>query len=74
MRWMKIGPACEHAGNLNPKVLYAAVERGDLRVARVGTGRNMIFSDEWLNDWLTRSADVKSRLAAPIALREPGAA
>ena len=65
MRWMKIGPACEHAGHVNPKLLYAAVDRGDLQVARVGSGRNMLFSDQWIDEWLVRSAKGVSAEAAP---------
>jgi len=72
MRWMKIGPACEHAGNLNHKLLYAAVEKGELKVARVGAGRNILFCDLWLDEWLIRSATDPKR-NAPTAATPRGA-
>jgi hypothetical protein len=56
---MKIGPACEYAGDVCPKVLYAAVEKQELRVARVGVGRNFLFGDVWIDEWLARCAEKK---------------
>jgi hypothetical protein len=60
MHWMKIDPARAYAGNLSRKVLYDAAEAGDLKVARIGAGRNMLFSDVWLDEWLT-AANAKTR-------------
>ena len=59
MRWMKIGAAREYAGDVCSKVLYAAVEKQELKVARVGSGRNVLFADVWIDEWLARCAEKK---------------
>jgi hypothetical protein len=52
VRWMKIDPARIYAGDVSRKVMYDAVAEGKLRVAKYGEGRNMLFSDEWIDAWL----------------------
>ena len=56
MRWLKIHGACAYAGDMSSKTIYAAVAAGRLRAARVGAGRNLMFSEEWIDDWLRGSA------------------
>jgi hypothetical protein len=56
MTWMKIDDACEYAGGLDRKTMYAAVKAGALTVAPVGNGRNMLFAAEWIDEWLCRRA------------------
>ncbi len=56
MTWLKAKDAAAHSGGIHPKLLYAAVQRGELRVARVGAGRNLLFSVEWLDAWLVERA------------------
>jgi excisionase family DNA binding protein len=56
MRWLKIQGACAYAGDVSSKTIYAAVAAGRLKAARVGAGRNLMFSEEWIDDWLRRSA------------------
>jgi hypothetical protein len=48
---MKIASACEYLGGVNPKLLYAAVRRGDCKAARIGAGRNLLFSAEDLDQY-----------------------
>jgi excisionase family DNA binding protein len=57
MRWMKVDEACRHAGNVSRKTLYGAVRARRLKAARVGSGRNLLFAAEWLDDWLRSSSE-----------------
>jgi excisionase family DNA binding protein len=57
MPWLKVDAARAHVGGLSRRVLYDAVRRGELRAARVGRGRNFVFSAEWLDDWLRARAE-----------------
>ncbi len=52
MRWLKVDAAREYCGGISRRALYDAVALGQLRVARIGEGRNMIFADEWCDEWL----------------------
>jgi hypothetical protein len=68
MRWMKIGPACEYLGGINPKTLYAAVRAGQCQAGEIGAGRNLLFCDEWLDEYAKRPKKT------PTAVRESNAA
>jgi hypothetical protein len=68
MRWMKVGPACEHLGGVSAKTLYAAVRRGDCQAARIGAGRNLLFSEEWLDQY-ARARSVKTDSAMTLMKR-----
>jgi excisionase family DNA binding protein len=67
---MKIGPACQYLGGICEDTLYSAVREGKCRAARIGAGRNLLFSDTWLDEYATRCAEQRDR-AEPIALRRP---
>jgi hypothetical protein len=56
MRWMKINDARKYCGGLGARLLYDAVRSGSLKVARVGAGRNLRFSDVWCDEWLAQCA------------------
>ena len=56
MRWLKVKREGEEYANCSAKVLYRAIAAGELRAARIGNGRNVIISDTWIDEWLTRSA------------------
>lgn len=57
MTWKKAHEAAQDwAGNVNPKVLYAAVKAGKLKAARIGAGRNLLFCEPWIDEWLQSSA------------------
>ena len=49
---MKIGAACEYAAGVDPKTLYGAVKAGQLKAARIGAGRNLLFCELWIDEWL----------------------
>jgi hypothetical protein len=74
MRWMKVRPACEYLGGIHPETLYAAVREGKCKASRIGAGRNLLFSDVWLDAYATRCAEQpserheSSRRAESIAL------
>ena len=53
--WLKIDAARRYAGGCSRKVLYRAAKAGHLRVGRIGSGRNMVFRKEWIDEWLSRS-------------------
>lgn len=57
MRWLKAREAAAYAGNISTKILYRAARTGTLRVARIGAGRNVLFSTVWLDEWLCRCAE-----------------
>ena len=65
MRWMKIGAACEYTGGLERKTLYGAVKAGKLRAAKIGAGRNLLFADLWIDQWLEAAAPVEIELRTP---------
>lgn len=60
-RWLRAPEAARYA-NVSLKFLYAAVRAGDLKVARIGTGRNVRFCEDWIDEWLRRAAG-----EAPVA-------
>lgn len=55
MRWLKAREAAAYA-RVSPKLLYAAVRAGRLRASRIGAGRNLVFSDEWLDQFMAASS------------------
>jgi len=57
MKWMKAALAAAYAGGVSPKVLYAAVRGGQLRAARIGAGRNLLFSEQFIDEWLQQLAE-----------------
>ena len=58
MRWFRCAEAARYAGGISEKVLYRAVREGKLRVARIGAGRNILFAEQWIDEWLqATSAD-----------------
>ena len=60
MTWVKAGPACAYLGGISTKTLYAAVKRGDLKAARIGAGRNLLFCETWLDEFATESTVVRA--------------
>ena len=60
--WKKADEAArDWAGGVSPKILYSAVNTGRLKAARIGAGRNMLFCERWINEWLTSSSDIKKK-------------
>jgi excisionase family DNA binding protein len=43
-------------GGVGRKTLYKAVASGDLKVARIGAGRSILFCETWIDEWLRASA------------------
>jgi hypothetical protein len=78
MRWMKIGPACEFMGGVNPKLVYAAVRARKLKAAHVGFGRNLMFCDEWCTEYMRqtdedyRNQEKRPAAEPPLALVHAG--
>jgi hypothetical protein len=61
VEWKKIPDAArEWAGGVSSKTLYAAIKKGDCLAARIGTGRNMLVCEEYIDAYLRRSAEQKS--------------
>jgi hypothetical protein len=55
--WLKVPKAAkENAGGVSPKVLYAAIRQGKLKAARIGSGRNILVCEAFIDEWLMRSA------------------
>jgi excisionase family DNA binding protein len=44
--------AREWCGGVSTKTLYRAVRNGELKAARIGAGRNLLFCRDWCEDWL----------------------
>jgi hypothetical protein len=58
MEWKKAPDAAKAwCGGISEKRLYAAVKTGKLKAARIGVGRNLLFCEQWCQDWLIASAD-----------------
>ena len=53
--WMKAEKAAEYAGGISTKVLYAAVRDGRCLAAKIGAGRNLIWCEKYIDDWLQAS-------------------
>jgi hypothetical protein len=54
VEWAKADAAAEKwAGGVSPKLLWAEVRAGRLRAARIGAGRNLLFCEAWIDEWLT---------------------
>ena len=51
IRWLKVGEAAERA-RCGPKTIYRAVQRGQLRAARIGGRRELRFLASWIDCWL----------------------
>jgi excisionase family DNA binding protein len=51
IRWLKVGEAAERA-RCGPKTIYRAVQRGQLRAARIGGLRELRFLASWIDCWL----------------------
>ena len=57
MIWKKARDAArDWCGGVHPKLLYAGVQSGSLRAARIGAGRNLLFCEQWCDEWLQSSA------------------
>jgi excisionase family DNA binding protein len=56
MGWLKVDDARRHAGGVSRQTLYNAVRTGKLRAARVGAGRNLLFCEAWIDEWLRAAA------------------
>ena len=61
MKWMKATEAAQYCGGISEKLLYSAARNGQLKVARVGAGRNMLFCEEWCDEFLKRSAESQAQ-------------
>jgi excisionase family DNA binding protein len=49
--WLKLADAAQYAG-CGPKQLYRAVDRKQLRAAKVGGRGDLRFRREWIDAWL----------------------
>lgn len=85
MRWLKVRGAAEYAGGLSQRTVYQAIRSGRLRAARLGAGRNVVTSAEWIDGWLgqlgaeaadlLRNPPAESRQTVkPLAARRASAA
>jgi excisionase family DNA binding protein len=52
MHWLKVRGAAQHAGGVSERTVYQAIKAGKLRAARIGAGRNLVTSAEWVDLWL----------------------
>lgn len=59
MRWLKVKEAAvEWAGGVSPKTLYRAIADNKLKAARIGAGRNVLLCEEFVDEYLRRSAEL----------------
>ena len=72
MRWMRALEAAEYC-HLSTKTIYTMVKRGSLRAARIGSGRNLLFADQLLDEDLAQLVDTP-RATRGLKLDGPGTA
>jgi len=53
--WLKLAESSAYAKR-GPKSLRHAVQNGELRAARIGGRRELLFRREWLDEWLEAQA------------------
>lgn len=71
MAWMKVEAARRYAGGIGRKMLYKAVASGQLKAARIGAGRSLLFCDRWIDEWLNVSAGEERRAQGAPGQGEP---
>jgi excisionase family DNA binding protein len=54
-RWLTVSQAADHAG-VSERLLYRACSAGLLRHCRIGAGRSIRLTTEWVDDYLEASA------------------
>ncbi|MCC7034021.1 MAG: hypothetical protein IT179_14455 [Acidobacteria bacterium] len=53
MTWAKAEEAAtKWAGGVSAKTLYREVKAERLKAARIGAGRNLLFCEMWIDEWL----------------------
>lgn len=52
---MRVKGAADYS-TTSPKTVYAAIKDRKLRAARIGAGRNLVTSRQWVDEWLTKCA------------------
>jgi hypothetical protein len=63
--WKKADAAAQDwCGGIHPKRLYEAVKAKELKAARIGAGRNLLFCEQWCDAWLLASAAVQRNASA----------
>jgi hypothetical protein len=72
MAWMKVDAARRYAGGVGRKILYKAVAAGHLKAARIGTGRSLLFSDMWIDEWLLAAAREERERNIEAGSGQPG--
>lgn len=54
-RWITVKTAAEVA-QMSPGLIYAAIRNNSLRSIRVGAGRSVRTTEQWVHQWLAASA------------------
>jgi excisionase family DNA binding protein len=54
--WLTVEQARDIA-QCGPKLLYREIRAGRLRAARIGGRRDLRIHRDWIDEWLTRSAE-----------------
>ena len=72
MAWMKVDAARKYAGGVGRKILYKAVAAGQLKAARIGAGRSLLFSDMWIDEWLMAAAREEGARNIEAGSGQPG--
>jgi excisionase family DNA binding protein len=67
MEWKKVPDAArEWAGGVSAGTLYDAIRAGELKAARIGTGRKMLVCEADVTAWL-----IASQQRTPTASKKP---
>ena len=62
MMWMKVAAAATYAGGLSKKMLYSAIQQGNLKAARIGAGRNVLLCEDFIDEWLRTRAEGQKKI------------
>ena len=55
--WFKAPKAAKYAGGISVKVLYSAVREGKCQVAKIGAGRNYLWCEAFIDEWLRATVE-----------------
>jgi excisionase family DNA binding protein len=60
MRWIRVRQAAQRV-QVSEKLIYSAIRSGALRASRIGTGRNVRTTEEWVDAFMQAAETATGR-------------